>query len=71
MRIKLEIKTEGKERINAEVVYTINEVIKEMGYKNTSFEEYRICDICEARLSEDYPEENDLCTNCESRAGYQ
>lgn len=65
MKIKIEIKTRGKERINADVVNTINEAMENIGYKNTAFKEYRICDSCEVKLPADYPEENELCPNCE------
>lgn len=65
MIIKIEIKTRGKERINADVVNTINEAMKNIGYKNISFREYRICDGCECKLPDNYPEDNDLCPNCE------
>lgn len=65
MLIKIEIKTRGKERINTDVVHTINEAMETIGYKNKSFKEYRICDSCEIRLPANYPEANELCPNCE------
>jgi hypothetical protein len=66
MEIKIEIKTKGKEKINADIVNEINEFMQSIGYKNTEFVEYRICDNCGCILPDNYPEDLELCPNCES-----
>ena len=71
MKIKIEIITKGEEKINADVIDTINNTMRGLGYKNISFKEYDICDGCEIKLPMNYPKEPDkdrvvLCPNCET-----
>ena len=66
MKMQIEIKTKGKERIPKELVESIMNIMDNYGYKNGSLKEFRICDSCEVKLPENYPKENELCPNCES-----
>ena len=65
MKIKIEIKTKGKEQLNPDIIHDLNEVLEEHNFKNISIKESRICDGCERIMPKDYPNELDLCPNCE------
>lgn len=62
MKLKIEIKTKGKERINPDLIKEINDVMERLGYENIGIKEKRICDSCEVDLG-NHP--NELCPNCE------